>query len=106
MNQTIEHDAGAALMAANLGCRYVTFQALGAARLSVETPRYSDAERVLADVGLELVDLWRHSIPLVHGYPRELVEALARRRRTCRPEHCRHLDDSRDPTPNIERYGG
>jgi len=57
MNQTIEHDAGAALMAANLGCRYVTFQALGAARLSVETPRYSDVERVLAEAGLELVDV-------------------------------------------------
>ena len=49
----------------------------------------------------------RAEIAVVHGYPRELVEALdRRRRRTCRPGHCRHLDDSRDPTPNTERYGG
>jgi len=48
----------------------------------------------------------RAEIAVVHGYPRVLVEALDRKRRTCRPDHCRHLDDSRDPTPNTERYGG
>ena len=56
MKQTIANDANAAIRAANLGCRCAAIQACGAARLSIETARYDDAERVLADAGLVLVD--------------------------------------------------
>jgi len=67
-----------------------------------------DEVAALLNIGPESVrsTLRRDGIPEERGYPRELVEALDRKRRTCRPEHCRHLDDSRDPTPNTERYGG
>ena len=56
MKQTIANDANAAIRAANLGCRCAAIQACGAARLSVETTRYADAELVLAVAGLVLVD--------------------------------------------------
>ena len=56
MKQTIAHDATEALRAANLTCRYGAIQALGATRFSVETTRYADAEWVLAEAGLVLVD--------------------------------------------------
>lgn len=56
MRQTIQHDANAALRPANLKCEYLVVQVLDATRLSIETARYDDAERVLADAGLVLVD--------------------------------------------------
>jgi hypothetical protein len=56
VKQTILHDANAALRAANPSCLYVVIQETGAPRLSVETARYADAERVLAAAGLVLVD--------------------------------------------------
>ena len=51
-----------------------------------------DEVAALLGIGPESVrsTLRRHSIPLVHGYPRALVEALDRRRRT----------------PNTEKNGG
>ena len=57
MRQNIQHDASDALEAANLGCRCVAIQGYGVVRLRVETTRWGDAERVLADVGLVLVDV-------------------------------------------------
>jgi len=57
MKQTIADDATFALRLANLTCNYAAFQVLGGTRLSVATTHYRVAERVLADAGLELVDV-------------------------------------------------
>jgi len=57
MTLSIEREATAAMQAANLGCQYAANQTAGTTYFGVETSRYSDAERVLADVGLLLVDV-------------------------------------------------
>lgn len=57
MKQTIADDANVALRIAGLTCDYLAFRVLGATRLSVDTTHYTVAGRVLADVGLLLVDV-------------------------------------------------
>jgi len=57
MTQTIEYDANVALRLANLSCEYAAFQVLRDTRLSIETTHYTVARRVLADVGLMLMDI-------------------------------------------------
>ena len=57
MRQTIASDANTALLEANLPWPCAAIQALGAARLSVVTAHYTVTERVLANVGLVLVDV-------------------------------------------------
>ena len=53
--RTIANDTLAALLLANLDCRYTVFEELDATRLSVETTRYAATKRALADAGLVLV---------------------------------------------------
>jgi len=57
MTQTIEHDATAALSAANLDWKCAVIQEPGAVQLRVETTHYAAAERGLATVGLVLTDV-------------------------------------------------
>jgi len=45
--RTIANDTLAALLLANLDCRYTIFEELDTTWLSVETTYYSDAERAL-----------------------------------------------------------